>query len=111
MVRVMGSFSSQSCPGDKYEPFEPSSSLLGYSQVAADPPWPQDQAARRPWSGLWGHSPAKAVQEIIKNHVRYLAAFQVTPKWLQTLPGLKMGLPGGHGLGKRVMDQPKLFRG
>ena len=49
MVRVMESCihpSPQSCPGDDYQPFEPSISPLGHSQVAPDPPWPQDGACQ-----------------------------------------------------------------
>ena len=61
MVRVTGSYTNQSCPEDKYGPFEPSSSPLGHSQVAQDPPWPKDGAARQPWLGLLGHVPAKTV--------------------------------------------------
>ena len=34
MVRVKGSWTNQSCPGDEYLPFEPSSSHLGHSKVA-----------------------------------------------------------------------------
>ena len=34
MVGVAGSFTCQSCPGDIYGPFEPSSSPLGHSQLA-----------------------------------------------------------------------------
>ena len=34
MVGVTGSWTNQSCPGDEYLPFEPSSSPLGHSKVA-----------------------------------------------------------------------------
>ena len=34
MVRVKVSWTNQSCPGDEYLPFEPSSSHLGHSKVA-----------------------------------------------------------------------------
>ena len=61
LIRVIGSWTNQSCPRDEYWPFEPSSSPLGHSQVSPDPPWPQDGAARQPWLGLLGHAPAKAV--------------------------------------------------
>ena len=61
MVGAAGSFTCQSCPGDIYGPLEPSSSPLGHSQVALDPLWPQNGAARQPWLRLLGHAPAKAV--------------------------------------------------
>ena len=41
----MESYNIQICPVDEYQLFEPSSSPLGHSQVAPDPPWPQDGAA------------------------------------------------------------------
>ena len=62
MVWVKGSWTNQSCSGDEYLPFEPSSRPLGQSQVAPDPPWPKDGAARQPWLGSEGHGPTKAVQ-------------------------------------------------
>ena len=52
MVRVTGSNTKQSCQGDDYKPFQPSSNPLGHSQVLTDPPQPQDWAATWPWSGL-----------------------------------------------------------
>ena len=70
MVWVTGSFTSQSYPGDKYRLFEPSSSPLCHSQVAPDPPRPQDRAAMWPWMGLRGHEPIKAVQGMITDHFK-----------------------------------------
>ena len=43
-----------------------------HSQVAPNPPWPQDVVARWPWMGLRGHEPIKAVQGI-------LTALKVSP--------------------------------
>ena len=111
MVGVTGSRTNQSYPGDGYLPFEPSSSPLGHSEVAPDPPWPQDGAARWPWSGLKGQVSPKAVQGMTTDHLSHLAALYVTPKWLQTLPSFKMGLPGGHGRGYGVKHKPQLSRG
>ena len=79
--------------------------------MAPDTTQPQDGADRGPGLGLRGHTQFKAVQGISTDHLSHLAALLVTPKWLQTLPSPKMGLLGIHGLGQRVMDQPKLSGG
>ena len=61
--------------------------------------------------GLRGNSPAKAVLGISTDYLRPPAALYVTIKWLQTLPGPKIGLPVNHGLGYGVMHLPKQSRG
>ena len=109
-VGVTGSCTNRNCPRDNCRPFEPSNSPLGHSQVAPDPPRPQDEATRWPWLELRGHKPTITVQGMISYHLSHLAALYVTPKWLQTLPGPKMGLPSGHCQGYGVMHQPKLSR-
>ena len=94
MVRVASglmSCTNQVCPWDEYYP-----------------PWPLDGAARLPWLRLQGHAQTKAFQGMSTDHLSHLAALYVTPKWLQTLPGPKMGLAGSHGWGYWFMHQLKL---